>query len=99
MKRLAAVLAVVTHAGCARRLPPRATPADAARANMTVAELDAGRTLVIRKCGGSCHKPPLPDDHSAAEWPQALDEMAPRANVTADERRAIERYLVAMARR
>lgn len=80
-------------------MPPRATAADAMRANVSVAELEDGRKLVIRKCGGGCHRPPLPSDHTAAAWPKALDEMAPRASVSFDERRAIERYLVVMAQR
>ena len=98
MKR-AAVLALLLAAGCARRMPPRATPADAQRANMTVAELEDGRKLVVAKCGSRCHQPPMPSDHTALEWPKALDEMSPRAALSPSERRAIERYLVAMTKR
>ncbi len=85
--------------GCAPRVPPHVTPADAERANLSVAELEHGRSLVIAKCGSRCHKTPMPSVHTAAEWPKALDEMAPRAHVAWDERHAIERYLVAMAKR
>lgn len=82
--------------GCATRMPPRATPADAQRANMTLAELEDGRKLVVSKCGSRCHAPPMPSDHTALEWPESMDEMSPRAGVSGDERRAIERYMVAM---
>jgi hypothetical protein len=95
MKRVAVILLLVAG-GCARRMPPRATALDAQRANMTLAELEQGRSLVVSKCGSRCHKPPMPNDHTPSEWPKAMDEMAPRASVTFDERRAIERYLVAM---
>jgi hypothetical protein len=85
--------------GCARRLPPRASAMDAQRANATLAELEAGRKLVIAKCGSRCHQPPMPRDHTALEWPKAMDEMSPRAGIDGDQRRAIERYLVAMTNR
>ena len=96
MKQALLVAAVIAFAGCARRMPPRATATDAQRANMTVAELETGRSLVISKCGSRCHQPPMPNDHTALEWPKAMDEMSPRAAITADQRRAIERYMVAM---
>jgi hypothetical protein len=85
--------------GCAPRVPPRATAADAERSNIALADLEHGRSLVISKCGSRCHKTPMPSQHTALEWPKALDEMSPRANVAGDDRRAIERYLVVMARR
>lgn len=94
--RLRALLALLVAAGCARRMPPRATAADAQRANLTLAQLEEGRKLVVAKCGSRCHQPPLPDDHTASEWPRSLDEMSPRAAITANERRAIEQYMIAM---
>jgi len=96
MKPALLVATVFALAGCARRMPPRATTIDAQRANLTVGELDVGRSLVISKCGSRCHQPPMPNDHTALEWPKAMDEMSPRAAITADQRRAIERYMVAM---
>lgn len=94
-----AIVVGVALGGCARRMPPRATTADAERANVALADLDRGRSLVISKCGSRCHKPPLPSDHPAAAWPAAMNEMSPRAAITLDERRAIERYLIAMSGR
>ncbi|MBS1122294.1 MAG: hypothetical protein H6Q90_4522 [Deltaproteobacteria bacterium] len=93
---VACVFAAGALAACARRTPPYATTIDAQRANVELAELEQGRALTIRKCG-SCHQPPLPRDHTSAEWPSKLDEMAARANLDARQRHVIEQYLVVMA--
>ena len=89
-------LALAGAAGCGRNLPPVATAADAQRANVELAALQEGRTLLLRKCGG-CHRAPMPREHAAARWPGKLDEMAVRSNLDAVQRRAIEQYLVVMA--
>lgn len=99
MKRALLIAGLLAGGGCARRMPPHATALDAQRANMTLAELDHGRSLVVAKCGSRCHQPPMPTDHTAGEWPKAMEEMAPRAGVTVTERQAIERYLIALSAR
>lgn len=78
--------------------PPNASPADAQRANVQLAELQDGRTLMVRKCSG-CHVAPLPKDHAVYEWPSKLDEMADRSKLKSDERRLIQQYFVVMAQR
>jgi len=94
----ASLLAVLgSTAGCARRMPPRATPADAERAHIELAELERGRELVVSRCGSRCHKPPLPTDKRAGEWPHAIEEMAERANINTMERQLIQQYLIALA--
>jgi len=95
MKR--ALFALVTLVACTPRLPPHATSADAERANVALSELQAGRTMLIKKCGG-CHRPPKPDQHTAAEWPRSLDEMATRSNLDGEQRRLIQLYVVALSR-
>ena len=92
----ALALAATGAAGCAAQLPPLATTVDAQRANVELASLQEGRTLLLRKCGG-CHRPPLPSAHAAAEWPGKLGEMAERSNLDLTQRRTIEQYLVVMA--
>ncbi|HEU0031518.1 MAG TPA: hypothetical protein VFQ53_12855 [Kofleriaceae bacterium] len=92
---LASVLASPL-AACSRKVPPQATSLDAERANVSLAELQEGRTLTIRKCG-NCHQPPMPYEHTAADWPRMLDEMAQRSNLDAKQRHYIEQYLVVMA--
>ena len=76
--------------------PPAVTPLDASRANVALADLQSGRTLLVRKCGG-CHRTPLPAEHGAREWPRMLGEMAQRSNLDGPQRQLIEAYLVAMA--
>jgi len=83
--------------GCASPLPV-ATAGDAARAGFEVGELERGRSLVAAKCSG-CHRTPRPAEHRTDEWPRMLDEMAARSHLDGGQRRAIEQYLVTMARR
>jgi len=90
------VLALV--AGCGRVVPPHASAVDAERSHIAVGELERGRSLLVSKCGASCHAAPLPSAHTAREWPASLDEMSSRANLTIGDRHLIEEYLVAMSR-
>ncbi len=93
MKRIACF---VILAACARHSPPHATAKDAERANLELAQLEQGRTLLLAKCAG-CHNTPLPRDHAPAEWPRYMDEMAPKAKLDAAQRALIEQYLITMA--
>jgi hypothetical protein len=93
MFRLALALALV--AGCSMSLPP-ATAMDASRANIALADLESGRSLVLSKCS-SCHRPPMPARHGARDWPGKIDEMSQRAKLDTTQRRLIEDYLVTMA--
>ncbi len=90
---------VAMLAACRPAAPPMATQADAARANIDVAALEQGRSLLVRKCGGACHQAPLPSQHTAAEWPRKLEEMSARAGLDLGQRTLIEQYLVTMASR
>ncbi len=95
-RALVIVIAVITGA-CVRTTPPTASAADADRAHVELAQLQQGRSLLVTKCG-NCHRPPMPRDHAADEWPQKLDEMASRASLDGEQRHLIEQYLVTMAR-
>lgn len=97
MPRLAIAALLAALAGCGVT-PPRATAADAQRANVQLADLQDGRTLMVRKCG-SCHAPPLPSDHTASEWPVKLEEMAERSKLDREQRSLIQQYFVVMAPR
>lgn len=90
---------LVVLAACSRGLPPAATAGDAQRAHVELADLEHGRQLLVSKCGGACHRPPLPTDHAASEWPAKLDEMGARAGIDRTQRALIERYLVTMTDR
>jgi hypothetical protein len=88
--------------GCARRVPPPASATDVAWAqarwpNVSHQDLERGRKLLQSKCGGSCHRPPMPNEQPAAEWPHHVTEMAERAGLTAETHRLLEQYLVTMA--
>jgi hypothetical protein len=85
-------------AGCGGMSPPPVSPADAARANVQVSDLENGRSLLMRKCGG-CHRVPLPAEHSPHDWPSKIGEMSARAHVDDQQRQLIESYLVTMATR
>ncbi len=95
MKKL---LVLAALAAC-RVAPPQATAGDAERAHVALAELQQGRTLLVQKCGNSCHAAPLPAQHTALEWPAKLDEMSARAGLDLGQRRLIEQYLVTLAAR
>src|SRR3954468_12868065 len=97
MRRLFGLCLVAVMASCRPPLPT-ATPADAARANLALADLEQGRTLVVGKCGG-CHRPPLPASHTVAEWPRQVDAMAERSKLTAPQHQLIVDYFVTMADR
>ena len=92
MTRVALVLLVA----CATP-PPQVTALDAERANVALADLQEGRTLLMAKCGG-CHTVPTPEEQTAAAWPKKLDDMATRARLTPVEQQLIQLYLVVKAR-
>jgi len=95
MKYIAIVVCAL--AGC-RVSPPSATAGDATRANIELADLKRGRSLLVTKCG-NCHRPPMPAERGADEWPEKLDKMTERANLDVAQRHLIETYLVTMASR
>jgi len=92
---LGSAIAVVALSACGAT-PPVATAGDAARANIALADLQQGRTLLIRKCG-NCHQPPLPASQRVAAWPAKVGEMSARSKLEAGQRELIEQYLMTMA--
>jgi cytochrome c5 len=75
---------------------PVATEADAARANVELAQLNAGRDLLIKKCSG-CHDTPSPGQRAPRDWPHQVGEMQQRSGIDATQRALIEQFLVVMA--
>jgi hypothetical protein len=61
---------------------------------MTFYELNSARTLYVNRCSG-CHGLHHPAERSLEKWNLALNKMAPKAKLTADERQWIERYITA----
>ena len=99
MKRGVALLVFVT--ACAAPIP-RPTTADALRASATrpttLAELERGREVYVRRCG-NCHQPVQPSEYAPAAWPKHVDDMAERAKLATDDRELIVRFLVTLAAR
>jgi len=89
------VLLVSALAACGRLTPPQATAADAERGHVALGDLQEGRNLLVRKCGG-CHQPPMPMAHTAKDWPKMIDEMRTRANLDTRQQQLILQYLVVM---
>ena len=83
--------------GCTPPLPV-ATEADAVRAHVELAQLNAGRQLLIRKCS-SCHDTPTPGQRSARDWPKQVGQMQQRSGIDGAQRALIEQFLVVMAQR
>jgi len=90
-----ALVVVLDLGGCGGG-PPVATPADAARGHLALADLEEGRTLLLGKCSG-CHAAPLPSARPIRDWPRELDDMGARAHLSRAQRQRIEAYLVTMA--
>ncbi len=88
---------------CAGKMPPPATPADVQWAQAqwpTVAagDLEAGRQVLLGKCA-DCHRAPLPEEYASQAWPGYINEMAPRAKLTADDRNFLEKYVLTLSRK
>jgi hypothetical protein len=94
--QMSIVAALAASTACAPRTPPQVTSLDAERANVEIADLQQGRKLLLGKCAG-CHKTPMPADHTAAEWPKMIDEMADRSKLDMMQRQLITKYLVVMS--
>ena len=92
---LAVALVALVVGGCTAP-PPQATAIDADRAHIELAQLQSGRSLLVKRCSG-CHATPRPVDHTAMDWPRKLGEMSDRAHLGLSERGLIEKYLVVMA--
>ncbi len=64
----------------------------------SLAELERGRDLYVRRCGG-CHGLYLPDQRPDLDWPARVREMAARSRtpIPPEEVEAITRFLVTVA--
>ena len=90
-----------TLLGCAAIPPPLVTPAhvkwaDATWPDATLASLDEGRTLLLRKCN-DCHNTPTMSQETPAKWPDKIEEMGQRAHLKPTDIELIKRYVVTAA--
>jgi hypothetical protein len=96
------VAALLLAVSCGGGAVPHPTEAHLARArarwpDVTAASLERGRELYVARCSG-CHPLHPPGTQPAARWATVLDQMAPRAKLSADERELVLRYLTATSR-
>jgi mono/diheme cytochrome c family protein len=90
-------LLVLLAAGCATGVVvPRATDADARRAQRPVADLDRGRSLYLARCS-RCHQAVAPSRLSAHEWPRQVEEMKQGARLDGPELELVLLYLTTMS--
>jgi predicted lipoprotein with Yx(FWY)xxD motif len=87
---------IVLLLGCesTRYAPPPVTAQMAKTGDVDLAKLREGRTLYVSRCI-ECHALPSVAQHTAAQWPRLIDEMADRANLNTSERNALVAYIVA----
>lgn len=94
----AALLLLAGSAACASSQLPQPTSVHAKRAsatwpNVTVADLNQGRSLYVGRCG-ACHQLYEPGSYGEREWSHQLAEMRERAQLDDNQERLILQYLV-----
>jgi cytochrome c5 len=97
-----AATAVAAAAACASALPHPSAP-DAQRAAtkwpaVQLTDLEEGRALYVRKCGG-CHRLFTPTMFSPHKWEEAVEEMSDMAGLEPEQRQKLEAYLWALSDR
>jgi mono/diheme cytochrome c family protein len=97
------LLAAVALAACGGSPIPKPTAADATRAgahfpDVTLSELEHGRSLYVSRCG-SCHTLKRPGELAPERWETEVGEMRAKNGVKLSdvEARAIVRYLMTAA--
>jgi hypothetical protein len=95
--RVLALTAVLP--ACAAALPyPQPTDVGVAQVGWpgtTQTDLERGRTVYLRRCGG-CHLLHRPSEVTAAKWPGVVGKMAPRAKLSPADGADVLRYLVVL---
>lgn len=86
-------------AGCQSTPTPDAPPSSAAALSSSGSSVDAktletGRTLFIARCT-KCHVLPKVADHSAAQWPGLVAQMAKRSGLKPAQSEAMVAYILA----
>lgn len=62
------------------------------KADVNIETLKKGRALYVNNCS-SCHALYLPEKYSKKEWIKSVDDMAPKAKITNEEKELILAYL------
>ena len=82
---------------------PRPVAGDAALAAarwpaVQLTDLEDGRTLYLRKCGG-CHRLYPPNKFSPERWQASMVEMSEKAGIGSEDRLKLEAYLWSVSSR
>ena len=100
---LAVLLTAAALGACGGSAVPEPTVADASRGSahfpdLTLGELQQGRTLYVSRCG-SCHTLKRPAELAPQQWDQEVGEMREKNGVKLSdaEAQAIVRYLTVAA--
>jgi mono/diheme cytochrome c family protein len=64
-------------------------------ADVSLDQLQKGHSIYFGACT-KCHAPENPNKGSEGKWSHVLDEMAPKANLNADEKEAVWRYIMSV---
>ena len=94
--------ALLFAAACSAGLP-RPAAVDASRAAtrwpaVQLTDLNDGRTIYVRKCGG-CHRLYQPSKFTPEHWQASMTEMSARAGLNTSQRSKLEAYLWALSSR
>lgn len=71
---------------------PKTVPA-AATKTITAEYLAQGKTIYDNACK-KCHDLPDPKDHSAQDWVEIMNSMAPKSNLTDQQHEMVYDYIV-----
>lgn len=87
------LLGLTACAGLHRVVQEDLTRAQQRWPDVTLVQLEQGRTMYVRRCAG-CHALHRPEEFAPEQWPRWVEDMTDDAKLTPEERAAIERYLV-----
>ncbi|MCL1677072.1 c-type cytochrome [Elizabethkingia meningoseptica] len=65
---------------------------------LTEQQLATATELFNTRCG-KCHDLPKPEDHTAEQWKPIMDQMAPKAKLTDEEKNWVLAYVSANAKK
>ncbi len=97
---LLASVAALTFTGCESTSLPKAPSVTAAmtksggRQQVEIATLNSGRSAFVNRCAG-CHALPGVNEHTRAQWPDLVAEMAKRSGLNPEQREAVLAYILA----
>ncbi len=93
-------IAVLAFAGCESVPSPIAPPVTAAMAKSTgrqqvdLAWLNSGRSAFVSRCA-ECHALPAVNEHTRAQWPVIVAQMAKRSGLGPEQRENVLAYILA----